>query len=123
ALQRLNIVPVSACAALRGRWGDRQRFSPGGETEPMSETLSRREFLVTGALTGAAASAGLAGAHPLFAAGRARAVHARAARAVVVASANGHRYRNGGTETAVERACRMITDGADGLDAVVAGSG
>src|SRR5690606_24786354 len=34
---------------------------------------------------------------------------------------NGHRYRNGGTETAVERAFRMITEGADVLDAVIAG--
>ncbi|HEY8468300.1 MAG TPA: N(4)-(beta-N-acetylglucosaminyl)-L-asparaginase, partial [Longimicrobiales bacterium] len=48
-------------------------------------------------------------------------VHVRAARPVVVASANGHRYRNGGTETAVERAFRMITEGADVLDAVIAG--
>ncbi len=87
----------------------------------MSDRLSRREFLVTSALTGAAASAGLAGAHPLFAAGRAPAVHVRVARPVVVASANGHRYRNGGTETAVERAFRMITEGADVLDAVIAG--
>ncbi|HEX7089539.1 MAG TPA: isoaspartyl peptidase/L-asparaginase [Longimicrobiales bacterium] len=87
----------------------------------MSDRLSRREFLVTSALTGAAASVGLSGAHPLFAAGRAPAVHVRAARPVVVSSANGHRYRNGGTETAVERAFRMITEGADVLDAVIAG--
>lgn len=89
--------------------------------ESMSDKLSRREFLVTSALTGAAASTGLASARPLFATGGAPAVHVRAARPVVVASANGHRYRNGGTETAVERAFRMITEGADVLDAVIAG--
>jgi len=87
----------------------------------MSDRLTRREFLVTGAVAGAAASAGLAGPSPLFAEGRAPAVHVRAARPVVVASANGHQFRNGGNETAVERAFRMITEGADVLDAVIAG--
>lgn len=87
----------------------------------MSDKLSRRDFLVTSAMTGAAASAGLAGPNVLFAAGRAPAVHVRAARPIVVASANGHQFRNGGTETAVERAFRMITEGEDVLDAVIAG--
>lgn len=40
---------------------------------------------------------------------------------IVVASANGHLYRNGGTETCVERAFRLMTDGADPLDAIVDG--
>jgi N4-(beta-N-acetylglucosaminyl)-L-asparaginase len=42
-------------------------------------------------------------------------------RPIVVASANGHQYRNGGTETCVERAFRLLTEGADVLDAVVDG--
>jgi N4-(beta-N-acetylglucosaminyl)-L-asparaginase len=40
---------------------------------------------------------------------------------IVVASANGHQYRNGGTETCVERAFRLMTRGVDPLDAIVDG--
>jgi N4-(beta-N-acetylglucosaminyl)-L-asparaginase len=40
---------------------------------------------------------------------------------IVIASANGHQYRNGGTETCVERAFRLIAEGSDVLDAVVEG--
>ncbi len=40
---------------------------------------------------------------------------------VVVASANGHRYRNGGSTTCVEEAFRLLVDGGDPLEAVVAG--
>src|SRR5688572_712813 len=40
---------------------------------------------------------------------------------IVIASANGHQFRNGGTETCVERAFRLISEGADVLDAVVEG--
>ncbi|MBZ5560234.1 MAG: isoaspartyl peptidase/L-asparaginase [Acidobacteriia bacterium] len=35
---------------------------------------------------------------------------------LVIASANGHQYRNGGTETCVERVFRLMTDGADPAD-------
>jgi N4-(beta-N-acetylglucosaminyl)-L-asparaginase len=40
---------------------------------------------------------------------------------VVIASANGHRFRNGGTATCVERAFELMSAGADVLDAVVEG--
>ena len=40
---------------------------------------------------------------------------------IVIASANGHQYRNGGNDTCVELAFRLMTEGADVLDAVVAG--
>lgn len=40
---------------------------------------------------------------------------------VVISSGNGHRFRNGGKETCVETAYRMITEGKDVLDAVIAG--
>ncbi len=42
-------------------------------------------------------------------------------RPVVVASANGHQFRNGGTETCVERAFRLMTAGTDVLHALVEG--
>src|SRR5690606_18449284 len=80
------------------RWGAVARpatILPGGAMESMSDKLSRREFLVTSALTGAAASTGLASARPLFATGGAPAVHVRAARPGVVAAATGHPRRHG----------------------------
>src|SRR5438046_10714092 len=40
---------------------------------------------------------------------------------IVISSANGNRYKNGGDMTAVQKAFAMITQGADVLDAVIAG--
>jgi len=40
---------------------------------------------------------------------------------VVVSSANGLHFKNGGTETCVERAFRLMTSGTDVLDALIAG--
>src|SRR5678816_2263481 len=40
---------------------------------------------------------------------------------VVIASANGNRFKNGGNVTAVQKAFTMITGGSDVLDAVIAG--
>ncbi|HEY3885669.1 MAG TPA: N(4)-(beta-N-acetylglucosaminyl)-L-asparaginase [Vicinamibacterales bacterium] len=40
---------------------------------------------------------------------------------VVVASANGHTFKNGGTMTCVEKAFALMTDGRDVLDALIAG--
>jgi N4-(beta-N-acetylglucosaminyl)-L-asparaginase len=60
--------------------------------------------------------------HPAF--GQAPAVVApKSVRPVVISSENGHEYRNGGTQTCVERAFSMITKGADVLDAIVSGVG
>src|SRR5947207_6270028 len=53
---------------------------------------------------------------------QAPAVRTGAVRPVVVASANGNRYKNSGPQTAVERAFTLLTSGAaDVLDAVIAG--
>ena len=49
------------------------------------------------------------------------AVHLRATRPVCVADVSSIRYRNGGPESAIERAFRGITEGEDVLDAIVAG--
>jgi N4-(beta-N-acetylglucosaminyl)-L-asparaginase len=50
------------------------------------------------------------------------AVIVRQAKPVVVASANGHLHKNGGDQTGVERAFRLMTSGgADILDALIAG--
>jgi N4-(beta-N-acetylglucosaminyl)-L-asparaginase len=81
----------------------------------MRNRVNRREF-VTAAAAGAAA---LASAR---AAAQAPAVlGARRARPVVVASANGHLYRNGGSRTCVETAFQMMTEGRDVLDSLIAG--
>ena len=42
-------------------------------------------------------------------------------RPVVIASGNGHRYRNGGTQTCIERAFAQMAEGKDVLDALIAG--
>ncbi|HYE14422.1 MAG TPA: isoaspartyl peptidase/L-asparaginase, partial [Pyrinomonadaceae bacterium] len=77
--------------------------------------MKRRDFMRAGAAAGVAAAAkealGL----------QTPAVVTRAARPVVVASANGNQFKNGGTETCVVRAFRLMTGGADVLEAVVAG--
>ena len=76
--------------------------------------IGRRDVLRTGA---AALAAGLSPG----AAAQAPAVLRRRGRPVVVSSRNGHRFRNGGPMTCVEKAFSMITSGADVLDAVISG--
>jgi N4-(beta-N-acetylglucosaminyl)-L-asparaginase len=44
-----------------------------------------------------------------------------ASKPIVVASGNGHRFRNGGTKTCVETAFELMTKGDDVLDALIAG--
>ena len=86
----------------------------------MKDELSRRDFvtaagLAAGALAGGRAALGKAP-------GQAPAVRTgRRARPIVVASSNGHRFRNGGDATCVEEAFRRMTDGEDVLEALVAG--
>src|SRR3954466_1627505 len=90
----------------------------------MSDKISRREFVVT-TTAGVAAAAG-----PAF--GQAPAgedaktanqptMKQTSAKPVVVASANGHKFKNGGTVTAVEKAFAMMTSGADVLESLIAG--
>src|SRR5438045_1945405 len=77
----------------------------------MTRRIARRDFVLTGlAVTGAAVAAQ---AQPV--------AKARGARPVVISSANGNKYKNGGNVTCVEKAFAMITQGADVLDAVIAG--
>ncbi len=81
----------------------------------MARRINRREFVRTGT------AAGLAAATPLAAFGQAPAVKTGGARPIVISSANGNRFRNGGTMTCVEKAFSMITGGGDVLDALIAG--
>ena len=91
----------------------------------MSRKLNRREFVITGAAAGLAAAAPRAlGAReaPQTQAPPAPAVLTRTSvRPVVVASANGHRFKNGGEVTCVEKAFAMMLAGGDVLEALIAG--
>ena len=78
--------------------------------------MDRRDFVKT-----AAAGAAVGAAPALTASPAAPAVHTRATRPVLVADVSSIRFRNGGPESAVERAFRGITEGEDVLDACVAG--
>jgi N4-(beta-N-acetylglucosaminyl)-L-asparaginase len=79
--------------------------------------MKRREFVEWGLAIGAGFSK--LSSSTLFA--QAPAVRTRGSRPVVVAAANGNRFKNGGTQTAVERAFALMTGGGDVLDALIAG--
>jgi len=82
----------------------------------MSEKMKRREFFLAGTAAGVAAVA----ARKTF--GRAPMVMVqKTVKPVVIASGNGHRYKNGGTQTCVEKAFALITSGSDVLDALISG--
>lgn len=78
--------------------------------------MSRRDFVRTGAAAGIVA----AGAGPAF--GQAPTVLTpKSVQPVVVSSANGNKYKNGGPRTCVEEAFQRIVKGEDVLDALIAG--
>src|SRR5262245_54784872 len=78
--------------------------------------ISRREFVRSGALAGVAV--GLAGERGLA---QGPAIKSNSSKPVVVASANGNRFKNGGDRTCVEEAFRLLIGGCDPRDAVIAG--
>jgi N4-(beta-N-acetylglucosaminyl)-L-asparaginase len=71
----------------------------------MPSRLSRREFLGAGAAVAAVPTI----------------LVPQETRPVVIASANGNSFKNGGNETCVQRAFRLMTEGSDVLDALIAG--
>ncbi|MBS1808399.1 MAG: N(4)-(beta-N-acetylglucosaminyl)-L-asparaginase [Acidobacteria bacterium] len=79
----------------------------------MSRKLSRRNFVVSSAATGMMISNSSAKAPTLWI--------QRGVKPVVVSSSNGNRFKNGGDATCVVTAFKMMTQGADVLDAVIAG--
>jgi N4-(beta-N-acetylglucosaminyl)-L-asparaginase len=78
--------------------------------------IKRREFMRSGAVAGLtlASAKSAVSQFPNI-------LVQRGVKPVVVASANGNRFKNGGDMTAVQKAFTMMTQGADVLDAVVAG--
>ncbi len=78
--------------------------------------VSRRQFVRAGA-----AAAPLAAAASRALAQGPTVITRRTLEPVVISSANGFFYKNGGTETCVERAYRLIGEGQDVLEALIAG--
>ena len=79
----------------------------------MTHKLTRRDFVVSSAATGVLAANTSAHTTMIWT--------QRAVKPVVVSSANGHRFKNGGDVTCVEKAFKLMTQGADVLDAMIAG--
>src|SRR4026207_238787 len=80
----------------------------------MSPKVNRREFVKSGTAAGIVAAA----APSVF--GQAPAV-TTSSKPVVISSSNGNWFKNGGTQTAVEKAFSMMVEGKDVLDSVIAG--
>jgi N4-(beta-N-acetylglucosaminyl)-L-asparaginase len=89
----------------------------------MSDKMSRREFVVT-STAGLAAAAAVPpiGGPPSPAPGQApNMVTGKRATPVVIASGNGHIFKNGGDKTCIETAFAKMMQGADVLESVIAG--
>src|SRR5437773_12330937 len=79
----------------------------------MNDKVSRRTFVASG-------TAAVAVATKTFAQGP-TVIRRSPAKPVVISSANGNRFKNGGDMTGVEKAWSLITQGSDVLDALIAG--
>lgn len=96
----------------------------------MSDSLNRRDFLIAGAAAGLAAAAprtllaettqpsqtSQTSQSPAVIAPKGGGV-----KPVVISSANGNKFKNGGDVTCVQKAFTLITQGSDVLDALIAG--
>ncbi|MFN2531985.1 MAG: N(4)-(beta-N-acetylglucosaminyl)-L-asparaginase [Pyrinomonadaceae bacterium] len=80
----------------------------------MSKKIKRREFMRTSAVAGLALATPKNEGLPMI-------WKQSVMKPLVISSANGNRFKNGGDITAVQKAFTMITQGADVLDAVIAG--
>src|SRR6202040_4352245 len=85
----------------------------------MSKKIKRRDFMITSAAAGltiAASQTAKTRTHlaPTM-------LIQSSVKPVVVSSANGNHFKNGGDVTAVQKAFMMITKGEDVLDSVIAG--
>ena len=82
----------------------------------MTKKIKRRDFMRTSAVAGLtlAATSKQASGFPTI-------LTQSAVKPLVIASANGNRFKNGGNVTAVQKAFTMMTGGSDVLDSVIAG--
>ncbi len=81
--------------------------------------VNRREFVKS--TTAGVAAAALPARADAEAARSATLLIQRTVRPVVISDYSGYEFTNGGTENAVSRAFRLITEGKDVLDALIAG--
>jgi N4-(beta-N-acetylglucosaminyl)-L-asparaginase len=88
------------------------------DEDPMNRKLNRRDFVRATTAAGVTAAAA---SRTLFAGQGPVVLTPKSVKPVVVSSANGNRYKNGGPQTSVEKAFAMITSGWDVLDALIAG--
>jgi N4-(beta-N-acetylglucosaminyl)-L-asparaginase len=82
----------------------------------MKTRIKRRDFMRNSAVAGialATAKTEVSG-FPLI-------LEQSAVKPLVISSANGNRFKHGGSVTAVQKAFQMMTEGADVLDSVIAG--
>src|SRR5213075_1487581 len=80
--------------------------------------MNRRRFVqssVAGGLTLAVTPRALFGQAP-------NVMNSKSVKPVVISSANGNKFKNGGDMTCVQKAFAMMAEGADVLDAVIAGA-
>src|SRR4051812_32789379 len=91
----------------------------------MSEPISRREFVVASTAGLAAAAATPAFGHPSTpstSSGQGPAMITRKrAKPAVIASGNGHQFKNGGDKTCIETAFTLMMQGRDVLESLIAG--
>jgi N4-(beta-N-acetylglucosaminyl)-L-asparaginase len=87
----------------------------------MTEKISRREFVVASTAGLAAAGAPAFGATPASAGQAPAVVTKKPVKPAVIASANGHEYKNGGDKTCVQTAFAMMMSGRDVLESLIAG--
>ena len=82
----------------------------------MIKKIKRRDFMRTSAAAGLtiAATSKQASGFPTI-------LTQSAVKPLVIASANGNRFKNGGSVTAVQKAFTMMTNGSDVLDSLIAG--
>lgn len=84
----------------------------------MTRKVNRRDFV----LTGAAAVVGASALRPGLQAGQApQVMMKKSVKPVVISSANGNRFKNGGPVTGVAKAFSLMVAGTDVLDALIAG--
>jgi N4-(beta-N-acetylglucosaminyl)-L-asparaginase len=86
----------------------------------MTSEMDRRSFVMTAISAAAATSAVTSRPDPLSAGAPAVVKHS-AVEPVVISDVSGIRYNNGGPVSAVEKAYQMMVEGADVLDALIAG--
>ncbi len=82
--------------------------------------LTRRKFVISAATSLGAATAG-ATQRRAGPSGAPQVLTPRTVRPIVISDYSGFQFRNGGKENAVECAFRLITEGKDVLDALIAG--